>query len=75
MEVENDCSYEVERLLRWCYVGPNGKRTRQKKREFLVLWKDSLIDSTSWAHEDNFDYPEELTKMIERDQPTEDSAT
>ena len=73
LEVEDDRSYEVEKLLRWRSVGPSGRRGRKRKREFLVLWKDYSIDDASWTHEDNFDYPEELEKMIDRDQPTEDS--
>ena len=53
-------------------VTPNGKRhTRSKKKEYLVLQKDYSIDDASWTLESNFDYPKELKKMIERDQPIE----
>ena len=73
LEVEDDHSYEVERLLRWHYIGPNGKWTRRSKKEFLVLWRDYFIDHASWVLEDNFDYPKESPKTIERDQPIEDN--
>ena len=75
IQEEDERSYEVERLLRWRYVGPSGKRiTRSRKKEYLVLWKNFSLDDASWTHENNFDYPEELQKMIDRDKPVNDNA-
>ena len=67
---EDDRSYEVERLLRWRWRGPSGRR----HREYLVLWAGYSVDDASWTPASNFDYPEELQKMIDRDNPVEDSA-
>ena len=53
LEINHDRSYEVEKLLWWRYVGTSGKRTRRKKREFLVVWRDYSIDDASWTYEDN----------------------
>ena len=76
IEEENNRSYEVERLLRWRYIGASGKRrTRSQRKEYFVLWKDYSIDDASWNPESNFDHLEELKKVIERDQPTKDNAT
>ena len=63
-------SFEVERLLRWRWKGPSGKR----HREYLVLWAGYSVDDASWTPAGNFDYPKELQKMIERDNPVEDTA-
>ena len=41
---EDDRSYEIEKLLRWRWIGPSGRR---RKREFLVLWKFYSIDDAS----------------------------
>ena len=71
LELEDDRSYEVEKLLRWRWSGPSGRR---RKKEFLVLWAGYSIDDASWTPADNFDYPEELQKMIDRDNPVEDTA-
>ena len=75
IQEEDERSYEVERLLRWRYVEPSGKRiTRSRKKENFVLWKNFSFDDASWTHENNFDYPEELQKMNHRDQPVNDNA-
>ena len=66
---EEDRSYEIEKLLRWRWIGPSGRR---RKREFLVLWKNYSIDDASWIPEANFDHPAEISKMMQRDNPTED---
>ena len=66
---EDDRSYEIEKLLRWRWTGPSGRR---RKREFLVLWKHYSIDDASWIPEANFDQPAEVAKMMKRDNPTED---
>lgn len=58
----------MEKLLRWRWRGPSHK----KVKEFLVLWTGWSIDDASWVPEGNFDYPEELKKMIARDKPIED---
>ena len=71
LELEADRSYEVEKLLRWCWSGPSGRR---RKKEFLVFWVGYSIDDASWIPASNFDYPEELQKMIDRDNPVEDTA-
>ena len=68
VEPEDDQPYDVEKLLRWCWRGPSNK----KVKEFLVLWTGWSIDDASWVPEQNFDYPEELKKMIARDKPIED---
>ena len=67
---EDDRSYEVERLLRWRWRGPSSRR----HREYLVIWAGYSVDDASWTPASNFDYPEELQKMIERDNPVEDRA-
>ena len=67
---EDDRSYEVERLLRWRWRGPSGRR----HREYLVLWAGYSVDDASWMPANNFDYPEELQNMIDRDNPVEDIA-
>ena len=65
---KDDQPYDVEKLLRWCWRGPSHK----KVKEFLVLWTGWSIDDASWVPEGNFDYPNELKKMIARDKPVED---
>ena len=67
---EDDRSYKVERLLRWRWRGPSGRR----HKEYLVLWAGYSVDDASWTPASNFDYPEELQKMIDRDNPVEDIA-
>ena len=57
LELEDDMSYEVEKLLRWRWSGPSGRR---RKKEFLVLWAGYSIDDASWTPAASFDYPEEL---------------
>ena len=71
LELEDDRSYDVEKLLRWRWSGPSGRR---RKKEFLVLWAGYSIDDASWIPANNFDYPDELQKMIDRDNPVEDTA-
>ena len=68
LELEDDRSYEVEKLLRWRWSGPSTRRVR----EYLVLWSGYLIDDASWIPATNFDYPEVLEEMVTRDQPVED---
>ena len=62
---EDDRSYEVERLLRWRWRGPSGRR----HREYLVLWAGYSVDDASWTPASNFDYPEELTEDDRARQP------
>ena len=69
IELEDTEPYEVEKILRWRWRGPSGRRYK----EFLVLWSGYSIDDASWIPAENFDYPEEVQKMIERDRPTEDA--
>ena len=72
MELEDDeRSYEIEKILRWRYTGPS--RRRKRKREFLILWKNYSIDDASWIPEDNFDNPEDILMMMERDTLVEDT--
>ena len=71
LELEDDRSYDVEKLLRWRWSGPSGRR---RKKELLVLWAGYSIDDASWIPANNFDYPDELQKMIDRDNPVEDTA-
>jgi hypothetical protein len=68
VEPEDDQPYEVERLLRWRWRGPSSRR----HKEFLVLWTGWSIDDASWIPSSNFTYPEELQKMIQRDNPVQD---
>ena len=68
VEPEDDQPYEVERLLRWRWRGPSSRR----HKEFLVLWTGWSIDDASWIPSSNFTHPEELKKMIQRDNPVED---
>ena len=68
LELEDDQSYEVEKLLHWRWSRPSGKRVK----EFLVLWSGFSIDDASWIPATNFDYPEVLDDMVRRDQPVED---
>ena len=70
LEPEDDEPYEVEKLLRWRWAGPSGRRFK----EFLVLWKGWSIDDASWIPANNFTYTRELKKMITRDKPTEDTS-
>ena len=39
-----------------------------------MLWAGYSVDDASWTPASNFGYPEELQKMIERDNPIEDTA-
>ena len=71
LELEDDRSCEVEKLLRWRWSGPSGRR---QKKELLKLWAGYSIDDASWIPASNFDYLEELQKMIDRDNPVEDTA-
>ena len=68
LELEDNRSYEVEKLLRWRWSGPSTRRVR----EYLVLCSGYSIDDTSWIPAMNFDYPEVLEEMVTRDQPVED---
>ena len=45
----------------------------RRHREYLVLWVGYSVDDASWTLASNFDYPKELQKMIERDNPVEDT--
>ena len=67
---EDDRSYEIEKILRWRYTGPS---RRKRKREFLILWKNYSLDDAPWIPEDNFDNPEDIPMMMERDTPVEDT--
>ena len=69
LELEDTEPYDVERLLRWRWRGPSGKRYK----EFLVLWAGYPIEDSLWIPDSNFDHPEELQNMINRDKPTEDT--
>ena len=66
---EDDEPYEVEKLLRWRWAGPSGRR----HKEYLVLWKNWSIDDASWTPVANFTYQRELQKMVIRDKPEEDT--
>ena len=70
MELEDDRSYKVEKLLQWRWSEPSG---RQRKKEFLVLWAGYSIDNASWTLANNFDYPKELQKMIDRNNLVDDT--
>lgn len=69
LELKDDRSYEVEKLLRWRWRGPRGHRYK----ELLVLWSGYSIDDASCIPMRNFDCSEEMKKMIDQDQSTEDS--
>ena len=69
IEPVDDEPYEVEKLLRWRWAGPSGKR----HKEYLVLWKNYSIDDASWTPAENFTYQRELKKMVTRDKPEEDT--
>ena len=68
LELEGDRSYEVQKLLRWCWSDPSTKHAR----EYLVLLSGYSIDDASWIPATNFDYPEVLEEMVTRDQLVED---
>ena len=53
LELEDDLSYEVEKLQQWRWSGPSGRR---QKKEFLVLWVGYSVDDASWTPADNFNY-------------------
>ena len=69
IEPEDDEPYDVEKLLRWRWAGPSGKRYK----EYLVLWTGWSIDDATWVPTENFTYRRELQKMIFRDKPAEDT--
>ena len=69
IEPEDDEPYDVEKLLRWRWAGPSGKRFK----EYLVLWTGWSIDDATWIPTENFTYKRELQKMISRDKPCEDT--
>ena len=70
IEPEDDEPYEVEKLLRWRWAGPSGRRYK----EYLVLWRGWSIDDASWTSAANFTYARELAKMVNRDKPAEDTS-
>ena len=67
IEVEADEPFDVEKLLRWRWAGPSGRR----HKEVLVLWTGWSIDDASWVPAGNFTYQSELQKMVKRDKPEE----
>ena len=67
IEVEANEPFDVEKLLRWRWAGPSGRR----HKEFLVLWTGWSIDDASWVPAGNFTHTQELQKMIKRDKPEE----
>ncbi len=69
LELEDNTPYEVERILRWRWKGPSGRRYK----EFLVLWTGYSVDDASWIPATNFDDPQGLKELIERDRPVEDN--
>ena len=69
IEPQDDEPYDVEKLLRWRWAGPSGKRYK----EYLVLWTGWSIDDATWIPTENFTYKRELQKMISRDKPVEDT--
>ena len=70
IEPEDDEPYDIEKLLRWRWTGPSGRR----HKEYLVLWTGWSIDDASWIPTENFMSGQELQKMIRRDKPEEDSS-
>lgn len=72
LELEDDRSYKVEKLLQWRQSGPSKRR---KTKDFLVLWPGYFIDEASWIPAYSFDFPEELPKMIDKDLSAEGPRT
>ena len=71
VELEDDeRSFEIEKILRWRFIGPSRRRRRQ--REFLILWKHYSIDDASWIPETNFDDPTNIPMLMTRDNPVEE---
>ena len=70
LEIEDDEPEDVEKLLRWRWAGPSGKRYK----EYLVLWLGWSIDDASWVPTSNFTSQRELNKMVHRDKPVEDTS-
>ena len=71
IEIAAQPTYVVEKILRWRKVQVGRKKTR----EFLVTWRDYPLEEAMWIPEQNFTYPNELSKMIKRDKPVEDQGS
>lgn len=54
---DNNQEWEVEKILDVLY-------RRDKKREFLIRWKDYSKNCDSWEPEENLDCPELIAKFV-----------
>ena len=67
-EPEDERQYEVEKILRW-----RNRTVRNRRiREYYVLWHNYPMSEASWITRDNFEDPEALQRLLNRDQPQED---
>ena len=60
--------WEVEKILRWRKV----KRNKKVIKEYLVLWKGSPVEESTWVKPEQFIRPELLHQFIQDDKPIED---
>ena len=72
-EVELDDSdqptyFDVEKILRWRWTS----KTRQRRREFLVLWQGYPIEDAEWIPASYFSDQDALREDIEANRIPED---
>ena len=69
LEASTEPSYQIEKILRWRWVG----RGRRRYREFLVTWSGYPLEEAQWIPASNFDDPEGMEEQIRQDKPVEDA--
>ena len=60
--------FDVEKILRWRWTS----RTRQRQREFLVLWQGYPVEDAEWIPASYFSDQDALCEDIEANRIPED---
>ena len=66
LNLEDHTHDKVEKLLRW------KKQGRGQPQAYLVLWEGLPLEDATWESADYFN-PQDLQKLLERDEPPEES--